>query len=146
MFKGDFTLTIHAIDRVGNDSALVYRTEKFTLTASVTKMRAPGENLFKRGDSGILHIETTGYVDRIEVEILTPILPEKIIITYRNPEYLQQENVEFFIPFETPDGTYQFQVYAYKNGKQLNAEPALCVMEVSGTILDEFRRKINWNS
>lgn len=145
VFRGDFTLTIHAVDNVGNDSALVYRTEKFTLTASVRRTREPHDATFKRGDGGILHIETTGYVERIVVEALNPVLPHGLTFEYENPEYLQQEDYTFIMPLDAPEGTYRFQVYAYKNGKQLNAEPALCVIEVSGTILDEFRRKINWN-
>lgn len=145
VFNGDFTITVHAIDNVGNDAELRYSTCEFSLNAGITRMLEPHEPIFRRGETGILHILATGYVDRIEVEICRPLFPEGKIFTYSNPDYLQQEDVEFFIPLDAQEKEYTVVVRAYKNGQCLEAYPKAAVMKLEGTVLDDFRRKILWN-
>ncbi len=144
VFAGDFVLTIHAIDNVGNDAALTYRAEQFSLTASVTRMREPHAPVLQKGEYGILHITATGYVDMVTVEMLDPIFPAEVVFTYNLPEKEQTEEVEFKVPLDATEGQYGIVVHAYKDGRRLDAVPVLGVFEVSGTILDDFRRKILW--
>ncbi len=145
VFNGDFNIAIHAVDNVGNDAELLFSTCEFSLTAYITRMLEPHDPVFRRGETGILHIVTTGYVDRVEVEAVSPFFPTGQAFVYTQRDYLQEEAVEFFIPLDAEEKTYVFRVRAFKDGKQLQAHPKMGVMELSGTVLDDFRRKILWN-
>lgn len=145
VFNGDFTMTIHAVDNVGNDSELTYSTCEFSLDAYVTRMLEPHDPVFRRGESGILHITATGYVDWIQVEVIDPLFPEGKAYRYSSPAYIQKEEERFFIPLDAPEKTYRITVRAFKDGKCLTAYPELGVLDVSGTVLDDFRRKIMWD-
>lgn len=145
VFNGDYNVVIHAVDNVGNDSRLLYSTCEFSLYAYVTRMLEPHDPVFRRGETGILHIITTGYVDRVEVEAVDPLIPEGKTYLYRERDYLKEETEEFFIPLNAEEKTYVFRVRAYKDGKCLTVYPKMGVLEVAGTVLDDFRRKILWN-
>lgn len=144
VLNGDFMVTVHAIDNVGNDAELTYATCEFFLSAWITRMREPHDPIFKLGETGILHITATGYVDGLEIMPVETLLPAGEVFYYENPDFLQQEELEFFIPLDAPEQSYTFVVRAYKNGQSLEEHPKMAVMEVSGRVVDEFRRKILW--
>lgn len=143
-FDGDFIITIHAIDNVGNDAAISYSTTGFSLSASVTRMREPLAPLFKKGEYGLLHVTTMGYVEKVVIEPLDPLFPEEIVLTYEYPSIINTEKIRFKIPLEAEDGTYRITVRAYKNGKILEAYPKIATLEVNGCILDDLRRRIEY--
>lgn len=145
VFNGDFDVVIHAVDNVGNDTQLRYSTCEFSLNASITRMLEPHEPVFRKGETGILHIKTTGYVDKVELEVIEPFFPEGMIFEYSEPDYYKEENIEFFIPLDTPEKTYIFTVRAYKNGQCIHTYPKMSTIDLAGTVLDDFRRKIIWN-
>jgi hypothetical protein len=148
MNLGVYEFTISAEDNVGNRVCETIRNSEFELKAEIEKIRETSEKAFARGESGILHISTYGYVDRVEVEF-----PEEMIkydsglnATYEytsSPLPMREEWLRFTIPLDTPTGTsYIITVRAYKEGKQLERYPALCTIEVQGSILDELRTRL----
>ena len=56
VFNGEFTVTGYAVDNVGNETQETWRVTEFALDTEITRILAPHEPLFKRGESGILHI------------------------------------------------------------------------------------------
>lgn len=148
LFSGDFTVTITATDNVGNVSSETYSTTEFSLIADVTRILEPHENVFKRGESGILHVVTYGYADRVEVEFppeMTHLNPDlnQIYHYEETPSYRQEENLEFMIPLYTPENAnFVITVRAYKGEKQLEKYPDLSVIEIEGSVLEEIRTRL----
>jgi hypothetical protein len=148
IFSGDFTVTITATDRVGNTSSQTYMTTEFSLSTDVTRILEPHDPAFKCGESGILHIVTYGYADRVEVEFpsemtaLNPALNQTFHYE-ETPSYRQEENLQFMVPLYTPENTnFIITVRAYKGDKQLEDYPAFSVIEVEGSVLGEFRTRL----
>jgi hypothetical protein len=148
IFSGDFNVTAYACDNVGNNRTVEYGTTEFDLQVSIERVLAPHEPEFKRGESGILHIESWGYAERIEI-----IFPEELsaedeslnhVYVYDlTPAYKQKEDYEFMIPLYVPENTdYTVTVRAYKGDKMLERHPALAVLGVEGTVLDELRTRL----
>jgi hypothetical protein len=148
IFSGDFNVTAYACDNVGNNRTLEYGTTEFDLQAAIERVLAPHEPEFKRGESGILHIESWGYAERIEI-----IFPEELssedeslnhVYVYDlTPAYKQEEDYEFMIPLYVTENTdYTVTVRAYKGDKMLERHPALAVLGVEGTVLDELRTRL----
>ena len=60
-----------------------------------------------------------------------------------SPSYLQEEEITFMIPLNlSEDGDYTVTVRAYKGDMMLERHPALAVLGVEGTILDELRTRL----
>lgn len=148
IFSGDFQISVYAKDRVGNDKRITCKTTEFDLQVSIERILEPHTPVFKRGESGILHICAWGYVDRIEVIFPGEISPEKTetVYTYEYPlkgDYMQQEQLVFTIPLDVEkDSCHTVTVRAYKGDKLLEKNPALSVLEVSGSILDNLRTRL----
>ncbi len=148
LYSGDFTVTACAVDNVGNESAIGYSTMEFDLQASVERILAPHDPLFKCGESGVLYIKCWGYAERIEIifpEEMTAVNPE-INHVYEYPlkgSYVQEEAYEFMIPLNTPYAQdYKITVRAYKGDKMLEQYPAMAVVGINGSILDELRTRL----
>ncbi len=148
IFSGDFTVTAFATDCVGNTNSLCYGTTEFDLRAEIKRVLTPNNPVFKKGEWGCLNISSWGYAERIEVEF-----PE--VFTACNPDlnqvyeyemkgaYRQEEQLMFMIPLEVPDGmNYTVTVRAYKGDKMIERYPALAVLGVSGSILDDLRTRL----
>lgn len=144
VFNGAYTITVTAVDNVGNERVLTHKIATLALEASIKRILAPHEPVFRRGESGILTIQTWGYVERIEVEFpeeLLSLSPElNCTYHYENPQYRQSEALQFMIPvYVSEDGSYDVVVRAYKGYGALEDMPRL---EIRGTILDEFRTRL----
>lgn len=144
IFSGDFIATAYAVDNVGNISSVSAGTTEFALTAEVSRILEPHDPIFKRGESGILTITTWGYADRVEVEF--PEGFQELNQTYDytdTPSYCQEEKLQFMIPlYVLENENYEITVRAYKGDRKLEEHPAISVIEVSGTVLDEIRTRL----
>jgi hypothetical protein len=148
IFSGDFQVTAYACDNVGNERSITYGTTEFDLQAQIERVLAPHEPQFKGGESGYLRITSWGYAEKIEI-----LFPEEFsaldetlnhVYTYElTPAYRQEETYEFMIPLYVPQSTgYEVTVRAYKGDKMLEQHPALAVLGVEGTVLDELRTRL----
>lgn len=148
IFSGDIVITVYARDNVGNVREEVYGTTEFDLQVSIERILAPHDPIFKKGESGYLHITSWGYAERIEIEFpreLTDVNPSlNHVYEYDlKGAYMQEETYEFMIPLEVPEGAdYTVTVRAYKGDKTLERYPALAVMDVNGSVLDELRTRL----
>jgi hypothetical protein len=148
IFSGDFTITITTTDQVGNVSVKTYETTEFSLSTDVTRILAPHDPVFKCGESGILHIITYGYADRVEVEFpaeMTALNPDmnKTYYYEEKPSYRQEENLQFMIPLYTPENKeFTITVRAYKGDKQLEDHPSFSTIGVEGSVLSEIRTRL----
>ena len=147
LFTGDFVVTAHAEDHVGNVSERVCPITEFSLETRVERILEPHTPVFKRGESGILYITTRGYADRVEVEFpeeLTSLNPDlNKTVTYTALLYQQDECLQFMIPLYAPEnGNYRITVRAYKGDKRLEEYPSFSTVEVEGSILDELRTRL----
>lgn len=147
LFTGDFTVTARAADNVGNVSEQACRVTEFALETEVERILEPHDPVFKRGESGILHITVWGYAERVEVEFpeeLTAFNPDlDRIYTYEAPLYVQEEGCQFMIPLYAPENeNYRITVRAYKGDRQLEDYPSFSTVEVNGSVLDEIRTRL----
>ena len=144
VFTGDFSVTIHAIDNVGNVRTQSYDTTEFALQTKLERILEPHDPIFQRGESGILSIKAFGYVEKIVVEFPDALEEERTYSTefvYDVPEYIAEEQIQFMVPLYAEErDDYVIKITAYKNGEKLvSNEP---MMVVSGTVLDDFRTRI----
>lgn len=148
IFSGDLVVTAHAVDHVGNVAELAHAFTEFALETKVERILIPHDPIFKSGESGMLFVSVWGYAERVEVEFpeeMTAQNPElnKTFEYTMTPAYLQQESIQFMIPLETPaNQRYTITVRAYKGNKKLEQYPALSMVQVEGTVLDEFRTRL----
>lgn len=148
IFSGDFLVTAYAVDNVGNESVLTYGTVEFDLRAKIVRMLEPHDPQFKRGESGYLHITSWGYADRVEVEFPEEFAAENPLLnrTYlydHDAMYRREETEDFMVPLYVPENPeYTIVVRAYKGDRMLEAYPALTVLGVEGTVLDELRTRL----
>ena len=148
LFSGDFTVYAYASDHVGNETDIQYGTTEFALECHVERILEPKDPVFKCGESGILTITTWGYADRVEVtfpESMTALDPSLTrVYDYKDtPGYKITEPLEFMIPLDTPENqNLEITVRAYKGDKKLEEHPAISVIGVSGTVLEELRTRL----
>ncbi|MDE6925226.1 MAG: hypothetical protein K2P59_08215, partial [Acetatifactor sp.] len=148
LFSGDFTAVACAVDHVGNKRTVSGETTEFGLTAQIERILSPHDPVFQNGESGMLNIAIWGYPDYVEIEFpaemteQNPELNRRIVYT-GDPRYCQEEAIQFMIPLYTPaNADYTVTVRAYKGDRQLEQYPELSVVEVSGTVLDDFRTRL----
>lgn len=146
IFNGKFEVMAYAVDAVGNETLVGTQLLGVSLSAYVERILPPHNGVFKRGESGILHIQTTGYVERVEVSF--PEVFEEAgmdynqTYIYEKPNYIQTEELEFLVPLTIPDGTQRIQVKAYKEGTELESTPQLVTVLIEGSVLDELRTRL----
>ena len=145
-FVGEFQILATAKDRVGNISSKSYGLNGIGLIAYIEKIRNTQADTFRRGESGKLYIQATGYVDRVEIHF-----PEEwnrfgvnkdCQYVYSVPEMIRKEMLEFAVPLHVQNGTYQIEVQAFKGEKMISADPQLLTITVSGSVLDELRTRL----
>ncbi len=147
LFYGEIVISAIAVDRVGNANIVGEDGLTFTLDTQLYRERNPAENICKTGDGVILNIQTSGYVERVEV-----IFPEEFIgdnpalnkvYDYEYPYLRKSETIQFHVPLGIPEKEYEIIVKAYKDGQMLISKPTLVVVE--GNVLDELRTRIRNN-
>lgn len=146
LFSGSFTVVAHASDHVGNERVDSSEMQGLSLHVELKRLLEPHEPVFKTGESGVLTIRASGYVERIEV-----LFPEEMteldaslnrVYTYEVPDYINEENLTFMIPLGTPEAAMEITVRAYKKDSSLEQHPQLAVLTVSGNVLDELRTRL----
>ncbi len=146
VFQGSFAIGVYAEDNVGNETVVQNHLMNVGLSAHVTRVLAPHTPVFKKGESGVLHIETVGYIEKVQVTFPVPFAEQDATLNrtfiYENPAYLQTEEIPFIVPFCVPEGKMHILVRAYKAGTELEAEPELVTIRVKGSILDELRTRL----
>lgn len=146
LFSGDFTITAHAADHVGNEAAASSRLEGLSLHVALERILEPHDPLFKAGESGLLTIAATGYVERIEVifpEEMTALDPSlDHVYKYDIPDYIQEEKLTFMVPLRVPEAVMNITVRAYKQDAGIERHPQLATMTVEGSVLDEVRTRL----
>ncbi len=147
LFSGNFIIRIYAEDNVGNVTEQEYATYEFALETKITRILAPHEPVFKCGESGILTVTTYGYAEKVVVEFpekltaLNPSLNKEFVYT-PYPDYVEEEQIQFMIPLDTPVADYTITVRAYKDGKEIHDYPQLCTIGIEGTVLDELKTRL----
>ena len=148
VFSGDFSVSVTAIDQVGNENTVCYTTLEFDLQAEVERILEPHASAFQCGESGILKITTWGYAERVEVEFPEVMTQQddslnRVYVYDLKTAYKQEESFEFQVPLYIPENAdYQVTVRAYKGNAMLEQHPAFAVIEVSGTVLNELRTRL----
>lgn len=147
LFSGDFVITCHAADRVGNVTEKTFAVTEFALETRLERILEPHTPVFKGGESGILYIDVYGYADKVEVEFpgelleLDPGLNRSF--EYTEKLYRQESSLQFMIPLYAPAGReYVITVRAYKDGRQLSSLAGLKVNVEGGNVLSEFRTRL----
>lgn len=152
IFIGNFTVKVDAKDNVGNKSSASANTDEFELTAWITRILSPHDPKFREGESGILHVKTLGFADRIEVSFPNGLEQYTQTIDYGgNREYEKNDEIQFMIPlyylrdyFDGADHVddVPLTVKAFKGDMELTATPKFSVFELSGSVLEEFRDRL----
>lgn len=146
LFSGAFTVIAHAADHVGNEAADSSQMQGISLHVELERILEPHDPLFKAGESGLLKILTTGYVDRVEV-----IFPEEMseldaslnrTWLYKAPDYIKEEQITFMVPLRVPEAVMEITVRAYKQDTNIEQHPRLATMTVKGNVLDELRTRL----
>lgn len=149
LFTGDFTVTVYACDNVGNVTEVSRSVTEFALDAWIERILAPHEPVFKGGESGILHVITYGYADRVEVAFPPELAASReelksMVFDYTDEQvYMQESRVQFMVPLYTPtDREYTVKVRAFKHDKELERDPGLVMKLEGGDVLNEFRTRL----
>ncbi len=145
IFSGDFTVTLYAVDNVGNERIETYGTTEFSLEASITRKLAPYEPVFKAGESGVLTVVTYGYAEKLVItfpqafqDAFSELQREYI---YEFPRYMDKVEIEFRVPLYIKDEVYTIKVQAFKGNKKLEECPSFGTFTVNGSVLDEIRTR-----
>ena len=146
LYNGEFSVIVYATDKVGNETVVSTKLLGVGLSAHVERVLEPHTDPFKSGESGIIYIQTVGYVERVEVSFPQEFAEQgsdyNQVFVYENPNYLQSEEIEFMVPLTVLYGSKTIQVKAYKAGTQLEQEPQILTIEVKGSVLDELRTRL----
>lgn len=146
LFSGEFAIVVYASDLVGNETVVSTRLMGLGLSAYVERILEPHDGAFKRGESGILHIQTLGYVECVEVWFPQAFAQAGVSYDqkyeYARPDYIQTESLEFMIPLTLSDGPQVIVVKAYKAGTELEQTPQFITIEIRGSVVDELRTRL----
>lgn len=146
IYQGDFTVLVYAKDRVGNETAMHSGMLNVGVDAYVSRVLEPQTPIFKRGESGVLHISSWGYVERVEVYFPNEFTNQDSSLNrkyvYEVPGYLKREEIPFVVPLSAPEGSITIKVTAYKDGVEYQADPQLITMKVQGDVRDELRTRL----
>ncbi len=153
VFRGDFTISVTASDRVGNISKKVYRVRELEVDARIERILEPHTPVFKLGESGVLYITSYGYAERVEVEFPEEMAdkgqkPDRSLV-YQLPQYKQEEELQFMVPlyllqgaeWQEKDG-YTITVRAYKGDRICEKQVSFRIAEGGASVLEEFRTRL----
>ena len=146
VYNGKFIVLVYARDRVGNESFYQNDLLGVGLDAYVKRVMEPHTPVFKKGESGILHIRTWGYVEKLEICFPLEMTKEdgslNRMIVYETPECVANEEILFMVPLGALDGEMTICVRAYKSGTGLETEPEMIVIKVEDSVLNELRTRL----
>ncbi len=146
IYHGNFSILVYARDRVGNEASVHNGMLNVGVEAYISRVLEPHTPVFKRGESGVLHISSRGYVERVEVYFPEEFNAEDASLTckfvYELPAYVKNEEIPFVVPFSMQDGSVTIQVKAYKDGIEYRAEPQLITLKIQGDVRDELRTRL----
>jgi len=144
-YFGDFEITVHVSDRVGNVSEQKVSGWGFDLKADIVRLleSVDGKDVFARGESGNLEIKTYGYAEQVEVVFPGIFSKYSKVFNYgSNKGFEKDETIRFMIPLyeikKNPD-SFTVTVIARKDGRTLTSHPRINVVEIEGSVLDELR-------
>ncbi len=147
-YFGDFEITVHVSDRVGNVSEEKVSGWGFDLKTEIKRLleEKDGKTVFARGESGDLVIKTYGYAEKVEVIFPDELSEYSTVFDYTgNEEYEKDEVIRFMIPlYDLPEDLDSFTVtvIARKDGETLESHPRINLVGVEGTVLDELRTSL----
>lgn len=115
--------------------------QAFNIEANITRILSPHDPVFRRGESGILHIKSYGYTDKITVTFPTSELSSKYNTEYTIiPSGDEKEfEIQFMIPLYEEERSYEVTVTAYMGAESKTVYPGYVV---SGTVLDQIKTRI----
>lgn len=140
--QGDLTITLEAVDHVGNRKEWVYGVSDLSLETKISRILEPHDPIFKGGESGLLSIHVEGYVDRLEI-----LFPKEMMsafeISYTDDLwYAHDEEIPFMVPIDLPAATtYPITVRAFKQEEMLEEIPTFFVSG-EGSVLGELRTRL----
>lgn len=147
LWDSDVVITVQAVDQVGNETTLEYRSNVLALEASLQRILEPHEPIFQAGESGKLTFRALGYADSVEVvfpgvlEDYRPGLAQ--VYDYAgSKEAEKKEEIEFMVPLSTPPGSYAVTVTARKGERQVTKQLSFQVTDEGGGLLSELRTRL----
>ena len=137
---------IYAKDKVGNERVEGLKLQGNTLEAKFTNITNPGSNEYKKGESGVLSIEATSYISRMDTLFPTEFIqiePDlNKVIYYEFPQYITTEEVTSMIPLLVEDGEYIITINTYKEMQETPILSKEIKFFVKGNVLDELRTRL----
>ena len=122
--------------------------EEMELYAEITRILEPHTPNFKRGESGILKIKTTGHAERVTVSFPEAMNEaggnlDKVFGYSKASEGDHEENIQFMVPLYLPTAEkYTVTVRAYKGDKMLEKKPAFGLIGEQESVLNELRTRL----
>ena len=146
LFQGEYSIMIYAKDKVGNERVEGVKLQGDTLEAKFINVINSSSNEYKKGESGVLSIEATSYISRMD--ILFPAEFVQIeqslnkVIYYEFPQYKITEEVISMIPLLVEEGEYIITVNTYKERAGTLLLSKEIKFFVKGNVLDQIRTRL----
>ena len=141
----EIKVEVIAVDNVDNERVLKTQAfDTFFVEAEILRVLSPNIPNFKEGEKGKLVIKVRGGVEKLKITfpyeftILDNTVNREITL---EPKKEDQVIVEFFIPFEIENKSYQVKVEGYKKNRVKTVYPSFKVL---GSITEEFRTRIRY--
>lgn len=177
LFQGDVNFIIYASDNVGNETEESKGLGEFGLRIQITSqtstdtMGSNGYITFKKGETGVLIVRTSGYADQVQVKFPDDFAASGFD-TVKNYYYekpvssgdtneddlrrfgVRTEIIRFPIPYDIEEkDAYDIEITAFKNGDSITVNETVGVRTLSehqkfnieGSLLDNLRTYIIQN-
>lgn len=177
LFQGDVNFVIYASDNVGNETEDSKGLGEFGLRTQITSQTSTdtisdnGYITFKKGETGVLIVRTSGYADQIQVRFPNDFAASGFE-TVKNYYYekslsggetneddlrrfgVRTEVIRFPIPYDIEEkDAYDIEITAFKNGDSITVNESVGVrtlsehqkFNISGSLLDNIKTYIIQN-
>lgn len=177
LFQGDVNFVIYASDNVGNETEDSKGLGEFGLRTQITSQTSTdtisdnGYITFKKGETGVLIVRTSGYADQIQVRFPNDFAASGFE-TVKNYYYekslsggdtneddlrrfgVRTEVIRFPIPYDIEEkDAYDIEITAFKKGDSITVNESVGVrtlsehqkFNISGSLLDNIRTYIIQN-
>lgn len=135
VFNTDAPITVYAVWKV-----------RFTMSISALRVLDPEKldsgTQFRRGEAGVVIIETTGYVDTIEITFPTLGMYDSSINTTLKvtPELIGENTYKFNVPLYANNGPHVIMVTAYDSTEHRKGElKGNVTITIEETILNDYQ-------